>query len=131
MVRKDEVTEQSWSDYYPEWFKNHNDYMSAFKVTVDNRIKNLIARGILKKGTTKGTYQLNAELSKDEWNTITGVDKLPPQKDLVIKSILPLKSKCIVCGEHKKIAQAEKNRCPECLIPYFRYYIYKYIIPYI
>ena len=88
MVRKDEVTEQSWSDYYPEWFKNHNDYMSAFKVTVDNRIKNLIARRILKKGTTKGLYQLNAELSKDEWNTVTGVDKLPPQKGLVIPTLL-------------------------------------------
>ncbi len=90
MVRKDEVTEESWSDYYPEWFKNHTDYMSAFKVTVDNRIKNLIARRILKKGTTKGTYQLNAELSKDEWATITGVDKLPAQKGLVISNLLSI-----------------------------------------
>ena len=88
MVRKDDVTEESWGNLYRSWFNNNTAYMSAFAITIDNRLFALVRAGILKKGTTRGTYQLNAELSKDEWNTITGVDKLPAQKGLVIPTLL-------------------------------------------
>ena len=123
--------EKGWSNLYRSWFNNNAVYMSPFEKTVDNRIIALIREGILKKGTTRGTYQLARTLSKDDWDIITGVDKLPPQKDLVIKSILPLKSKCIVCGEYKKIAEAEKNRCLECLNTYNPMFSFSYLLPYI
>lgn len=129
MVRKDKVTEQSWSDYYPEWFKNHTDYMSTFEVAVDNRVKVMINRGLLKRVELKGSYELVRALSKDEWNIVTGVDNLPLQKGLVIKSFLPAKSKCDVCGEYKESMQG--NKCGECLNIYNPIFSLTHLFPYI
>jgi len=47
-----------------------------------------ILGGILKKGTTRGSYELARALSKDEWDIVTGVDKLPAQKGIVIPKII-------------------------------------------
>jgi len=80
--------EKGWSNLYRSWFNNNAVYMSPFEKTVDNRILALIREGILKKGTTRGTYQLARTLSKDEWNTVTGVNKLPARKGLVIPTLL-------------------------------------------
>lgn len=41
------------------------------------------------------------------------------------------KKRCIVCNEYKKIAQAEKNRCPECLNIYNPIFSLLHLIPYI
>ena len=85
MVRKDDVTEESWGNLYRSWFKNNTAYMSAFAITIDNRLFALVRAGFIQKAEQQGIYQLARALSKDEWDTVTGVDKLPPQKDLVIK----------------------------------------------
>ena len=80
--------EKGWSNLYRSWFNNNAVYMSPFEKTVDNRILALIREGILKKGTTRGTYQLARTLSKDDWDIITGVNKLPARKGLVIPTLL-------------------------------------------
>tara|TARA_Y100000590_G_scaffold2926_1_gene3916 strand:- start:5830 stop:6018 length:189 start_codon:yes stop_codon:yes gene_type:complete len=62
--------------------------MSTFEVAVDNRVKVMINRGLLKRVELKGSYQLARTLSKDEWDIVTGVDKLPAQKGIVIPKII-------------------------------------------
>ena len=79
---------KGWGKIYPEWFKNHTDYMSTFEVAVDNRVKVMINRGLLKRVELKGSYELARALSKDEWDIITGVNKLPARKGLVIPTLL-------------------------------------------
>lgn len=130
-ILKDVTTkmEKGWGNLYPSWYKNHADYLSTFEITVDNRIKNLIKDGILERGEQQGTYQLARTLSKDEWDTVTGVNKLPAQKGLVIKSILPAKSKCDVCGKYKESIQG--NKCGECLNIYNPIFSLTYLFPYI
>tara|TARA_B100001123_G_C15275843_1_gene1012149 strand:+ start:314 stop:1015 length:702 start_codon:yes stop_codon:yes gene_type:complete len=91
MVRRDDEKQECWSNLYRSWFNNNAVYMSPFEKTVDNRILALIREGILKKGTTRGSYQLARTLSKDDWDIIMGVNKLPAQKGLVIPTLLDLK----------------------------------------
>ena len=80
--------EKGWSNLYRSWYKNHTDHNSTFKQAVDNRLKALLKAGILERVLLKGTYQLARTLSKDEWDIVTGVDKLPAQKGLVIPNLL-------------------------------------------
>jgi len=62
--------------------------MSTFEVAVDNRVKVMINRGLLKRVELKGSYKLARALSKNEWDIVTGVDKLPAQKGIVIPKII-------------------------------------------
>ena len=80
--------EKGWSAFYRSWYKNHTAHNSTFKQAVDNRLKALLKAGILERVLLQGTYQLAITLSKDEWDIVTGVDKLPAQKGLVIPNLL-------------------------------------------
>ena len=79
---------KSWANLYRKWFKNNTNSMSPFEVTIDNRLFALVRAGFIQKGKQKGTYQLSRELSKDEWDIVTGINKLPAQKGLVIPTLL-------------------------------------------
>ena len=102
---RDDEKQECWSNLYPEWFKNHTVYLSTFEITVDNRVSFLIRNGVLERATPqtateqwaeqvgykRGAYQLARALSKDEWDIVTGVHKLPARKGLVIPTLLDLK----------------------------------------
>ena len=79
---------KGWTNLYRKWFKNNTNSMSAFEVTIDNRLFALVRAGFIQKGKQKGTYQLSRALSKDEWDIVRGVNKLPAQKGLVIPKII-------------------------------------------
>ena len=56
--------------------------------TVFGRIENRKANAGRNYKYQLGTYQLARTLLKDEWDIVTGVDKLPAQKGLVIPNLL-------------------------------------------
>ena len=68
---------------------------------------------------------------------VDGKDITKKERNKMLKKHKKKKAKvlrkklCIVCNEYKKIAQAEKNRCLECLNAYNPMFSFSYLLPYI
>ena len=75
----------TWAEYHKTWFSSHTKYKGKFELTVNNRINALIRNQILEpvKGS-RGMYKLFRILLQDEWDIIDGIQKLEPQRGIVI-----------------------------------------------
>jgi len=77
----------TWATYpgTSKWFDSHTKYKGKFELTVNNRINALIRNQILEpvKGS-RGMYKLFRNLLQDEWDRIDGIQKLTPQRGIVI-----------------------------------------------
>ena len=75
----------TWAEYHKTWFDSHKKYKGKFELTVNNRINALIRNQVLEpvKGS-RGMYKLFRILLQDEWDIIDGIQKLEPQRGIVI-----------------------------------------------
>jgi len=80
----------TWATYpgTSKWFGSHTKYKGKFELTVNNRINALIRNQILEpvKGS-RGMYKLFRNLLQDEWDRIDGIQKLEPQRGIVIPKL--------------------------------------------
>jgi len=78
--------DKSWSEVFPEWWKDYNRNASSFEYEFDNRLKRLRTSGLVEKDPNDSVY--THKLTKKHWDKVIAMNSIYPA-DAKIEKLFP------------------------------------------
>ena len=78
--------DKSWSEVFPEWWKDYNRNASSFEYEFDNRLKRLRSSGLVEKDPNDSVY--THKLTKKHWDKVIAMNSIYPA-DAKIDRLFP------------------------------------------
>jgi len=78
--------DKSWSEVFPEWWKDYNRNASSFEYEFDNRLKRLRSSGLVEKDPNDSVY--THKLTKKHWDKVIAMNSIYPA-DAKIEKLFP------------------------------------------